>query len=524
MSEIIRNYYNRYYQYRNKYPGLYVVHLYASDIGIAEQGSPVTDFSSLAAEYNARKTKVLIATKNQYQRLFINSLDSQSQQLLSDVFSNDDLMSELNTELGKQLKSALSIDKMAKLMEAQRAILGDTGISQKFADDILKNTKTGIQNLNKVLKAMSECAKITFGQETGKLLGDILVHDRIYNKKKRETIGQGLQNAINSFKVKAQGQGLTQFQLSQMNLIVEKVNALTHNLITGKTAKNDKDISAQGLMKNIDAIFNTGFAESVAAMPNHLAQNVMGEAVKPLLTGATKVSIQYTDAYGQKAGYSEQIKQGKADFKLNNAQMAVFIKENKGRWAQMEINLGISNKFYRGAHFPGLDKKHTVNVSSGSAGSFKQALEAVFLNEHNYLKNMYLAQNVIAHNTDPEIKLAYEKLKQLFSIRQVVRAFATRGGQKDFAQFMFINGDIIPIWDIIMNVAGNNRNAKIANISMQTSEMIKIEDKNGKETSVNRVQHAATTWQKYPIYRLRNVNKALQSSKIEMELKLNYKQ
>jgi len=46
-------------------------------------------------------------------------------------------------------------------------------------------------------------------------------------------------------------------------------------------------------------------------------------------------------------------------------------------------------------------------------------------------------------------------LNEVILTRQIIRLFSSRGGNEDFAQFMFVNGQIVPIWDIIMSTIEN---------------------------------------------------------------------
>ena len=62
----------------------------------------------------------------------------------------------------------------------------------------------------------------------------------------------------------------------------------------------------------------------------------------------------------------------------------------------------------------------------------------------------YLAINTIGHGHS-EWSIAQQALNEVLLTRQIVRLFSSRGGSSDFAQFMFVNGRIVPIYEIIMS-------------------------------------------------------------------------
>lgn len=256
-------------------------------------------------------------------------------------------------------------------------------------------------------------------------------------------------------------------------------------------------------MTIIDAVFNTGFAESIASMIKKTAYVNIGDQLKGSLSGNKMVKIEYSDAFGNAINdFQSQPKSGKADASLSNIKMHVDVNNSKIK-GQLSINIGISNKFYRTKHFKNMTDKITdATFSSGSGGTLEEALLAVF--SHN-MRALYYSYNIFGHQSDFNDSLV--SLKDVIATRQIVRLFASRGGNSDFAQFMFINGQIIPIWNIIMNTTND---VMMANNALN----LKIEN----EASIENI---ATTMQKTPLDRIIAVNKAIGDATISMELNLN---
>jgi len=57
----------------------------------------------------------------------------------------------------------------------------------------------------------------------------------------------------------------------------------------------------------------------------------------------------------------------------------------------------------------------------------------------------------LAHGRYQNWSIAQQALNEVLLARQIVRLFASRGGNEDFAQFMYVNGQIVPVWNIILS-------------------------------------------------------------------------
>lgn len=92
---------------------------------MAEKGKAVTD-DALAEIYSSKRSKVAAAVKQQYRSLFRSSVNQKQPseevfELINSAMSNDDIMTEINHQLGSQMSEILNIDKMKRLMELEIA-------------------------------------------------------------------------------------------------------------------------------------------------------------------------------------------------------------------------------------------------------------------------------------------------------------------------------------------------------------------------------------------------------------------
>lgn len=490
------NYYSGSYDYDNG--GNIYVHLHVKNIGRAMGGDSV-DPSSVASIFRERKKQALEASKTQFKTLFKNSLDNKSVELLNQVFNNDDLMTELQKEMGKKFQQALSVDKMQSLMDIQRSVA--TG---KLAASILANSQRSIKDFDTLLQSLSRAAEL-LGTESGARLAILLSHQhKIGNS---QQLGDFLLNALSTFEKQNQKILLTDLELQQADQVVSNIRALANALSTGVTAGNKK-LTQSAMVKMVENIFNTGFAESISAMLKNTAYVALDQTFKAALTGSEKVQIQYSNEFGQAIANSlGQAAYGKADAFFNNVKIKL-----DGSNKQVTLNVGISDKFYKLNEFPGLKgNKNKNSYSAGSGGSLSQALWSSFGSNLRYL---YYAYNTLGHGNRKGWDQAQGALNEVILTRQIVRLFASRGGNADFAQFMFVNGQIIPIWDIIMSTV--NDISLSSSQHGQHSQPVTLSI-----TGHGDIQSAAQNYRKTIDERIYNVNKAVQRAKITAHINLN---
>lgn len=475
------------------------VHLHVGNIGKAMNGSPIPS-GQVANIFRERKNQALQASKTQFKNLFKNSLNKESAELLNEVFNNDDLMSNLQNEMAAKFQQSLAIDKMQALMSIQRSGIA-TG---KFAQSLLSNSKQSIQSFDILLNSLASAASL-LNTDSGARLAALLSHQ--HHATNTQQFGDFLLQALLIFEKQNQKVFLSELEIQQADQIIENIKALGRALQTGKTGSKES-LTKGAIIKMVENIFNTGFAESISAMLVNTACLSIDETLASL-TGSKGVKIQYSNEFGQAIANSQGKKSfGKADAMFKNVKMKI-----NGSDKQIVLDIGISDKFYKLNNFPGLEGNNNRNLySSGSGGSLVQALASTFGSNLRYL---YYAYNTLGHGNRSGWSQAQGALNEVILTRQIVRLFASRGGNEDFAQFMFVNGQIIPIWNIIMST--------LKNISLSASQSgAKSQPVTLSITDRGDIQKAAQSRKKTTLERIYSVNKAVRKAKIKAQLNLNY--
>lgn len=425
----------------------YYIHKHVENIGRAG-GKSASDQGQLAAIFNAKKQDVSNAVKTQYKNLFKQSIvegrtSPEGMAIINQALKKDDIMKEINDQMGKYLLQALSVDKMVKLMNHQM-----TFERIDFNKIINPRATVDIAEFSKLLQVLANASKLIKNRELGKRLAFYL-SDTLKSSSgtiNRATLGENLRQQLIAFDREAEGSVLNDFDIAQIKQIRSSLNTLVRGLKTGKTSKG-KTLTADGAEQSARAIFNTGFAEAISGQIKKTAYVSIAGGIKNVkLTGADTTQIALTNTLGQFQKYIGDPSAGKADVIFPNLKIQLK-EEGSKQFKQISINIGISDKFYKGAKFPGVSaiKEKSSKFSSGAGGKLTTILELIFGND---IRHLYLSYNVLAHG--PKIPAAQQALEDIIVKRNLIYSFSARG-TSDFAQFMFINGQIVSIWDIILS-------------------------------------------------------------------------
>lgn len=144
---------------------------------------------------------------------------------------------------------------------------------------------------------------------------------------------------------------------------------------------------------------------------------------------------------------------GKADSRYKH--VLINLKEVFGEnYGQVLLSIGLSVKAYKKGDIPiggGLLNKQgfKTDISLGGGMNFVDACVLLW-GDSNYER--YLAYNTLAHRKD--LPKAYDSLKDVLFTRSIIYLAAGRG-LTDFSQFLFINGNILSMWDLIFYVLSN---------------------------------------------------------------------
>lgn len=439
----------------------FYVHKHFENIGRAAGGF-ATPQSSLVASFNAAKDQAKTAVKHQFKTLLINTqLDESTKEVLEQIMSNsDDLsISQMQKEVGQILLDALPVSKMGTLMQKESAAFGID-----FNTILNKKGIEAAEEFNKLIDQLNEAFKLVTNKDTGPLVAIQLSH--FASSATFQDLGQALYQQIVEFRESNQYALLSQFQIQQMQHVFTEITSLSQMMIKGKSknAKKGKGLAADALRVAIQNIFSTGFAEAVAAdikgLATAAATNTAKDTVKQLssaIVGNQKYQLSYSDAHGDYTGTlkGDKPQSGKADIRLDNFSVSINRKINGANTAvDLDLSIGISNKFYKNARFPKIQKGSTSSFHSGSTGTIADALIMLFKAANiNSDRTMYLAYNTLGHRDT--FSQANEALRDAIKTRSIINLFSSRGGitetgQSDFASYMFINGQIVSVWDIIM--------------------------------------------------------------------------
>ena len=413
----------------------YYIHYHQENIGKANNGS----VPNIVEIFHNHRKGVLDASKNAYRKMFeSNVISTSSMALLGEVFSDDKTFSELDKQMTEQVQAMINTQKLEKLMKIQK----ETIDKKDFSKLLSKKNSDKFAALDKLLTQLYKCCKILNSNNGGQLAAILATTIREEKKTKKSLVN--LHQALNNFIENNNGETIDE---QRAVAAAEAINALALNLIDGKT-RSGETLTASSVKNTVDYIFNTGFAEGVASILNDTVDKSIKKAVKTSLTGQNQVSGVTITMTGMEEVTDSTLRSGKVDIKFSNLQFNIQ-QTNSLSGGTIFINAGISNKFYRTNHFPNLDKrksKYANEYSSGSGGTFKEAIDTIF---GNNIYNKYLAYNIMAHRSKRTKET--QMLQDLILTRQLVKLFSSRGGEDDFSQWMLVNGQVISIWQLIMS-------------------------------------------------------------------------
>ena len=429
------------------------IHQHVENIGkLLNQNN---NFSSVTQDitqtFIKQKQQAVAASKAQFKRLYFSTLklSNKAKVALADVFNEeDDLLKELDSQLKKGLEQQIASENIERLIEIQRNLS-----HQQIANLWAKKVGSGasektLKEFNQLINALIEVAKIIQNENGGAALLGMLQNfsASIGQQTKISVAGASvsLQKAINRFKKENNS---VLIDMPVVNNIIEGINKITTTL---HLAASEESYSKRGANQLISGIFSTEFGEAIAgtirtSVEDMLAEAILKSAGTLKTTGQKAVKIEYTDEYGRiltNNNLPNEAKMGKADIKREGVSLSLISTPQK-----IELDVGISVKTYKTNKIGKLSSLGGQTISSGSGGTIKEAFLALFGN--NFVKNYY-GYNIMAHSINPMVAEQSGLLNDLLLTRQITRLFASRGGSKDFAQFILINGTLVSIYDIIL--------------------------------------------------------------------------
>lgn len=455
-----RDYYNGPYIFAGSD---YYVHKRKKNIGRAAGGDPQSD-SAIASIFSKQKEQATDAAKAYYKELFIQNLkvDHKSLELLNEVFQKDDFMTSVDTAVKANMQKAVNTDELSRLRRNQNVAIS---AAKKMLSAPSVTAK--MKNYDMFLSVLADTVSLVHGDPGGYLAKAILMSQSKGGKGAHtlKQYGEGLMRAMEYFITEDIND--IYFTMSKQDeekfyALISSLSGFANRLINNKTATK-KTINQKNITDMVDALFSSGFSEVIGSQLQDVAEMAIDHSLTQVVGNKT-TEIQRTDTRGNMT-FKEKgtTAYGKTDIKFQNVNIKLDISELNALGGEITLDIGVSNKFYRTEGFMGaLEKDGKLSFSSGSGGSLKEALESIF--NSNYEE--YLAYNALARGN--QLLASNLALHNLILTRQINRLFATRGGVQDFSQFIFANGQVISIWELITFVA-NPKNSIGLSQSMEGS-------------------------------------------------------
>ena len=441
----------RHIPYRGPYifdhdTGDFYIHYHQKCIGRAMDEQYMSS-SDIAYLIMAQKEQAIEAGKTHYQQLFLENLSLSPHELkvLREAFDFDidQLIQTIDETVQKNLNLMMDRNKIINYLELQKQsvklgpdlLSSNTKKSLKAFNDILTNLHNIVQSLtinNEVrtgfLQLLTKChysKNMGIAQMGNKLYGETIKFERYYANQLQEFENKGLLKALLA------------------------IQTYAHTLSTQQTSSKKKTLTESNIVDVIDSMFEGGFSELVSSQIHFIANSAISDIGIARQTGTDPHDVQMTNADGVLTWMKgDTPRQGKMDFSFDNVKVTLHHQTLSNNVTEIRMNIGVSNKLYRSDGFAVTPTEiPTVTFDSGSGGTLKDAIDSTFKGDR--LK--YLVYNTLGHQE--KMRAANFALNTILLNRQVVRIFASRGGVNDFAQYIFVNGRVISILQLLAYVS-----------------------------------------------------------------------
>lgn len=500
------------------YEGGFYIHLHQKHIGAMSTHKPAT-IDSLVRTFNGQKEKARQAVQNQYKELFTYNITQKEVDSLNELFKDNGNIEKIDQTLKQFFEESLNSEKATQIIDKQRQISwGNTDLKKK-----LDSTSEVWKGFDSLLGNLAASVKI-LNQQDGAAIAGIIRHAR--TKKTIGEVGESLLKALKAVNIEN-----TTIQGKNLQKAVDALKDISRRLATGDKSgsvknKRSKDdpITIEYLKGSIDRnFFSTILGESAAMDIDTLANSTTAIAIQDVANSVRSTGKDTTIRIrsNEKGSYAGDIKigekrQGKADVKFENVVANLDeILDTNGKYGKITLSIGLSNKAYKILNLG--DNNSITNKSLVTGGSIPINKVLDMLTNSERIK--YLSYNVLAwssasapkkYKKDAEnIQPALLSLQDALFTRSTLYLFGARG-KADFANFMFVNGKLISMLDILNKVVNQNEIAT-------TSTMA-----NSNQGVIFSMPGRASWWDKLPKNAIRDhsrrvqaLNKAINDSTIE---------
>lgn len=457
--------------------------------------------SSLFKNFAEQKKIVAVQLKSQYISLFDANIDKTSIQIMAGAMgiTEQDFLNTLNKELATKLQNEISINKLQSLYRIVKK-----GNINEYLDKAVQ--KKDVESLAKVFQVIAQALSLLESGTSG--LGAILLNS-LYSDSDGKNfvssfteVGKNLESELEKYKI---NNNYKTIKKESLDAAKQQLLNLSYALKTGQFKTTGNDITAKGLSTLLlNGLISTQIAQGLAFSSNMKAGSLLHNVITHAV-GTKNVEV-ISDIE-----QSTSIR-GKTDIRAKGVHVELKGVDNGALGGGIDLNIGISSKFYTGQGFNERLKNFKGVYGSGSGGTLGQAISAIWGNSID----RYSIYNYFAH------EMYQSELNDLIATRQVIRLFSSAGSESDFANFMLLNGKIVSIWDIVkyaissdLSVSKSQKGTK-AGIVLTIPNRRKIVEANSYVPLQKGSTQIEAAWT-----RSRKVNSEINSARIYADLHLN---
>ena len=469
--------YKQFYVYGNNY----YIHHDINNIGRMHGGKPLNDTTLSQIFYRFKNTSAK-ALKNQYKNYVLGSINGLSpgmyktlEEALDSENSSDKILTRLHTILQQSFEAQFNNENLLNAMNKQASINWSlaTNSQANELDKIFRtnnkdgNSLEGFKFLDEILQVLQQTCEL-LGTKQGTQLSIILANQRKSNYSTTRELGKNLNQALDNFIEKNREGSLTSQDIKEGIIAANLINNVAKTLAKNQTKSGKKEhkwLSVRGLQSLFQNNVFPGLSELFV---NQVETAGIGEIYKTIGASIQSAKISATDRsyiqaytpdgrimeneYLKNIGVNEGKESkdfGKADSLLNVSLNAEKI-SGKAQ-GKINISVGISTKAYVSNTIGGSLDQNYESYSLGKGLNLGQAI-ALIPNFSTYYR--YLGYNVISRE-EKRLPKSLVALQDVLLTRGMAYLAAGRG-PKDSAQLLFLNGNIMSMWDVIQYAMYNN--------------------------------------------------------------------
>lgn len=469
------------------YGNYYYIHLHKQNIGRMAGGPRQTD-ASIASIFGSYKRATAKALKNQYIGYVKGSINQANNQpikpgvqaILDETLNvNNNSVDQILTRLHSALQTGFEaqFDNKA-VLSAMRKHAGihwslKDNIPAQELDKIFQSNGEngdpiqGFKFLDEILKTLEFTCKLLNTNQGSDLA--VILSNQINNYSSTKELGINLQKALNNFIKDNNGAKINKQNLTEGMIAAELLNNFAITLKNNQTKsgqKNNTLLSVRALQSLFQNNIFPGLLElyvdkiqdAAYSIPTIEMAKFLGQSARP--SGTDKSYIQFSTPEGKviDGQYLKNIgiKEGKETKDFGKADSLVDVLLNgeaiTGKYhGSLTMSVGISAKNYVTNSIGKPLDKYYDKYSLGKGLNLGQAFSLI-PNFSTY--NRYLGYNIIARG-EKQFPKALIALQDILLTRGLAYLASGRGVE-DSAQLLFLNGNIMSMWDVVQYAMENN--------------------------------------------------------------------